>query len=165
MRKLTVLLAALLILLMPVAALADAAAANKYIDENAEEKPLLEFFFENYCDSCKPENEFMASFNDLTGKDISDYRYRYYNVRTAANMELYKQALIDYGVPEDEQYLPMAIVDGVAYPGNSKIANAMPAHFTQNESTDSVIYYLYSPPAKAALRSRTLWIRCPKALR
>ena len=54
-RKLLALLAALVICLTPIIALADTAAAQSpYIDEAADEKPLLLYFFENYCDSCKP---------------------------------------------------------------------------------------------------------------
>ena len=39
-------------------------------DEQAQ-KPLLLYFFENYCDSCRPEEEFINSFSELTGHKIS----------------------------------------------------------------------------------------------
>lgn len=111
----------------------------------ADARPELLYFFENYCDACHPESDFMESFADLTGRPISDYSYRYYNVRMAAGRRAYEEALRTYNVPAAEQYLPMAIVDGRVYAGSSRISSALPADFTANESSDSVIYYLYSP--------------------
>ena len=164
-RKLLALLAALVICLTPIIALADTTAAQSpYIDEAADEKPLLLYFFENYCDSCKPEQEFADSFNGLTGKNMSDYRYRYYNVKLAADREAYEQAIKDYNIPADEQYLPMAIVDGVVYAGNSKIESAMPAAFTANESTDSVMYYLYSPSCESCAEAKATLDGLPETI-
>ena len=164
-RKLLALLAALVICLNPIIALADTTAAQSpYIDGAADEKPLLLYFFENYCDSCKPEQEFADSFNGLTGKNMSDYRYRYYNVKLAADREAYEQAIKDYNIPADEQYLPMAIVDGVVYAGNSKIESAMPAAFTANESTDSVMYYLYSPSCESCAEAKATLDGLPETI-
>lgn len=122
-----------------------ACACCALADGTDAQKPLILYFFENYCDSCHPEAEFMEEFPELTGRKLSDFELRYYNVRLASDRAAYEQALEDYEVPEDQQFLPMAIVDGVVYAGSTRINSALPADFTENQSTDSVIYYLYSP--------------------
>lgn len=165
MKKLFAILAALVICFTPIWALAEGAAeGTASLEEAADEKPLLLYFFENYCDSCKPEQEFAEAFNGLTGKNLADYRYRYYNVKRAADREVYEQALIDYAVPADEQYLPMAIVDGKVYAGNSKIESAMPAAFTENQSTDSVMYYLYSPSCESCAEAKATLDSLPETI-
>lgn len=132
--------------------------------DDVEQRPMILYFFENYCDSCRPEEDFINSFSDLTGRSISQYQFRYYNVRRAADREVYEQALEDYAVPEDQQYLPMAIVDGVVYAGTSRIQSAMPADFIENESTDSVIYYLYSPSCEGCAQVEATLDALPEAL-
>lgn len=163
-KRMLAVLVALCALLLACAPAGAETAGSKYIDDSAEEKPLVIYFFENYCDSCHPEETFMESFDDLTGRSISEYRYRYYNVRIASNRELYEQALAEYDVPEDEQYLPMAIVDGVVYSGSSRIENAMPADFIENESTDSVMYYLYSPSCEGCAAAKDTLDSLPETL-
>ncbi len=132
-------------------------------DEQAQ-KPLLLYFFENYCDSCRPEEEFINSFSELTGHKISEYELRYYNVRIESNRKIYEQALKDYNVPEDQQYLPMAIVDGVVYAGTTRIQSAMPADFIENQSTDSVIYYLYSPSCEGCAQVEDTLAALPETM-
>lgn len=160
MKRTLAILMAIWALMLAMCAPAGAEAA----DTEADTRPLVIYFFENYCDSCHPETEFMESFDDLTGRSISDYRYRYYNVRKAADRELYEQALEEYAVPEDERFLPMAIVDGVVYPGNSSIQSALPADFIENESTDSVMYYLYSPSCEGCAAAKATLDTLPESL-
>lgn len=107
-------------------------------------KPLLYYFYENYCDSCHPDQDFMQEFTDLTGKSISDYQYLPYNVRYEDNKALFEQIAQEFEIPEEEQLLPMAIVDGTVYAGSAAISRDLSINFTQQaNSTDSVLYYLY----------------------
>lgn len=162
MRRLFAAILIALLALMPLCAFSEGGQTDE-LEAAAAQKPLLLYFYENYCDACKPEEEFAESFSGLTGRNISEYRCRYYNVRRESDRAAYEQALIDYNVPEDEQYLPMAIVDGVVYAGNSRITSAMPAAFTQNESTDSVIYYLYSPSCESCAQAKEVLDALPKS--
>ncbi len=162
MRRLFAAILIALLALMPLCAFSEGGQTDE-LEAAAAQKPLLLYFYENYCDACKPEEEFAESFSGLTGRSISEYRCRYYNVRRESDRAAYEQALIDYNVPEDEQYLPMAIVDGVVYAGNSRITSAMPAAFTQNESTDSVIYYLYSPSCESCVQAKEVLDALPKS--
>ena len=158
-----------LMLIWPIAAQceaqSDASNDSPIAEATADARPMLLYFFENYCDSCKPEQDFINTFPELTGKQISDYQYRYYNVRMSAGREAYEQALAQYDVPEDERYLPMAIVDGHVSAGSSRIEGGMPADFLENESTDSVIYYLYSPSCEGCAAAKGTLDALPESLK
>ena len=128
-----------------------AVAAGPVMADTRSEEPLppLFYFFENYCDSCHPEAEFMETFHALTGRSVSEYAYNAYDVRIERNLALFNEMAEEYGVPPEERFLPMVIVDGKAYSGDSKLQSALPLDFLENESTDSVIYYLYSPACES----------------
>ena len=114
-----------------------------------EQRPTLLYFFEEYCDSCHPEIDFSETFHTLTGRHVSEYAYSYYNVRFADNRLLFEKTADEYGIAQEDRLLPMAIVNGKVYPGDSKITLAMPLDFIENTSTDSLIYYLYSPACES----------------
>ena len=140
MRRLTV----LLLLCMVVSTISAGGEGG------AEESlPQLIYFFENYCDACHPEVEFIEIFHSLTGRNVADYAYSYYNVRFEQNRALFNETAEEYGIAPADRFLPMVVVDGKAYPGNSKLESVMPLDFLENESTDSVIYYLYSPACES----------------
>ena len=104
--------------------------------------PPLMYFFENYCDACHPETEFIENFHSLTGRHLSEYSYSYYNVRYADNRALFDAVAEEYGIAPENRFLPMVVVNGTVYAGNSRVEAALPMDFLENESTDSVIYYL-----------------------
>ena len=117
--------------------------------EEAATRPQLLYFFENYCDACHPEREFEDTFYRLTGRHVEDYAYSWYNVRVGNNRSLLEATAAECGVAPEDIYLPMAVVDGKAYVGNSRLQSAMPLDFLENDSTDSVLYYLYSPACES----------------
>ena len=117
--------------------------------EEEKQQPELIYFFENYCDACHPEVDFIETFHNLTGHRADEYAYFYYNIRNQKNRELFNETAEAYGIAESERFLPMAIVDGKVYAGSSKLESALPMDFMENESTDSVIYYLYSPACES----------------
>ena len=131
--------------------------------ESAEHPPLL-YFFENYCDSCHPETEFADEFSTLTGRSVGEYSYRYYNVRYENNRRLFEAMAKEYGISSADLFLPMVVVDGTAYVGNSGIESALPMDFIQNESTDSRMYYLYSPACESCAAAEKIIDALPDTL-
>ena len=76
-----------ILLLLCAAILIAPAGAETGADEPL---PQLIYFFENYCDACHPEVEFIETFHTLTGRNVSDYAYSYYNIRFEQNRALYQ---------------------------------------------------------------------------
>ena len=118
-------------------------------DEAEPERPTLLYFYENYCDACHPEVEFIDEFYALTGRRVDEYAYRAYNIRFAENRSLFDETAQAYGIAPEERFVPMAVVDGKVYVGNSKLESALPLDFIENQSTDSLVYYLYSPACES----------------
>lgn len=148
-----------LALLVLLALLAGGAPAQ------AEDKPEVLYFYENYCGSCTPELDFEEEFALLTGQDLKDFRYRAYNVRNAANRALYEEALDQYQVPEEQRLLPLVLAAGKVYSGATQIAQALPADFLENRSTDSVLYYLYTPSCQSCAQAKQTLDALPETLR
>lgn len=110
----------------------------------AEIKPELKYFFESYCGSCTPEEDFIASFREMTGKNTSDYDCKFYNIRYENAREALDSAIAEYNIPKEKQLLPLLIVDGEIYGGQDAISSFLPKDTVSREdTTDSVIYYLY----------------------
>ncbi|MBR0464371.1 MAG: hypothetical protein IJJ23_08330 [Clostridia bacterium] len=112
-------------------------------------RPQLLYFFENYCDACHPEVEFIETFHELTGRHVTDYDYLYYNIRSESARALFNETAEACGVAPEDRFVPMVVVDGKAYVGNSKVESVMPMDFLENESTESLLYYLYSPACES----------------
>lgn len=119
-------------------------AAFARADGNAP-RPELLYFFENYCEACHPEVEFIEEFHQLTGRRVDEYAYSWYNVHYEEGHRLFDETAEAHGIAPEDRFLPMVVVDGRVYVGNSKLESALPMDFLENESTDSVLYYLYSP--------------------
>ena len=110
----------------------------------AESKPELQYFFESYCGSCTPEEDFIATFRNLTGKSASDYDCKFYNIRYENAKEALDSAIFKFNIPKEKQLLPLLIVDGEIYGGQDAISSFLPKDILSREETyDSVIYYLY----------------------
>lgn len=110
----------------------------------AESKPELKYFFENYCGSCTPEEDFIAAFREMTGKNASDYDCKFFNISNENSREALNIAINEYNIPKEKQFLPLLIVDGEIYSGQDAISYELPKDTLNREDTaDSVIYYLY----------------------
>ncbi len=121
--------------------------------EAEEDRPELVYFFENYCDVCHPEKEFAETFYALTGHHIEEYSYSYYDMRYEKNRTFFEETAEEYGIVPAERLLPMVIVDGKVYSGDLRVESMMPLNFLENTSTDSVIYYLYSPVCESCVEA------------
>lgn len=131
------LLAAVLLALVPACA------------EGGASRPQVLYFFLNYCDACHPEVEFGEDFYALTGRHIEEYAYSWYNVRNEQNRSLFEETAEAYGFAPEDRSLPMAVVDGKAYVDHARLESELPMDFLENKSTDSLIYYLYSPACES----------------
>lgn len=111
----------------------------------ATQKPALYYFFENYCSSCAPEEEFAEEFATLTGEPLSSYDFHLYNLRYTHHRAALEEAIAAFSIPPEQQKLPLLIVDGAIYAGSTAIHAALPADALARDpqSTDSVVYYLY----------------------
>lgn len=128
-------------------------------------RPTLIYFFENYCDACHPEVDFIEQFHALTGQRVEQYAYSYHNVRFAQGRALFDATAEEYGLGPDERFLPMVVVNGTVYSGNSKLETALPMDFLENESTDSLVYYLYSPACESCARAERTVDALPESVR
>lgn len=129
-----------------------------------ETLPTLVYFFENYCDACHPEVEFIETFYSLTGRHVGEYAYTPYNVRYEKNRSLYEETAEAYGIAPEDRYLPMVVVDGKVYVGHSKLESALPLDYLENQSADSVIYYLYSPACESCAEAEKVIDALPETV-
>ena len=114
-----------------------------FLTVSAEQYPELLYFFENYCASCNPEQEFMEAFYIQTGESTAEYQCAFYNLRFQNARDAYSKAVETYGLTKEQQKLPLLIWKGKIYAGTEAIQNLpTPSLLEMNEST---VYYLYVP--------------------
>ncbi len=117
---------------------------NLFAPALSEPKPELKYFFENYCGSCTPEEDFLKTFRDLTGKNSSDYACTFYNISHQNARKALDEAIAQYNIPKEKQLLPLLIMDGQVYAGQDAISAELPKDaLAKEDTTDSVVYYLY----------------------
>jgi len=109
------------------------------------------YFYENYCESCTPEEDFAEYFRSLTGTDLADCAYSAYNVVRSDGRSALETAVEKYQLTDDA--VPLVIVDGVAYSGASQMETGLAqASLSWGTSTDSAIVYLYVPACESCAR-------------
>ncbi|GHU65870.1 hypothetical protein FACS1894184_02530 [Clostridia bacterium] len=114
----------------------------------------IEYYYENYCDSCHPEDELHSMLVGLTGKSYEQYQYAYYNVVQSDGYRHLEEALNKYGFSASEALLPVLIIDGHVYMGTKQIRELLPKYsIEQLDSTDSRIYYLYLPACESCAKA------------
>ncbi len=122
------------------------------------ERPKLLYFYENYCQSCKPEQEFIYDFYKLTGQTMEGYECAFYNVNQTRNRALLDQVIEQYQLPPEQHGLPLLIVDGKAYAGTAKIRSELPrdALSWDDASEESVVYYLFVNACGGCARAKAV---------
>lgn len=129
----------------------------------ANERPLLEYFYENYCDSCNPAADFEEEFKTLTGKPTSEYRFVHHNTAKDIGKAKLAEAIELYGLDADEVYLPMVITGGEVYMGSSQIRLDLPKYsLSDAETTDSTIYYLYVTACESCAKAKQVLDALPE---
>ena len=142
----------LMVLLLPAFALAE-----------SEPKPIVHYFYENYCGSCHPDEDFHGEFRGLTGEKLTDYRYRPFNTATEAGKAQLQAVAAEFGI--EAPLLPLVIVDGEVFMGNTQIQSALPAYgLARAESTVSTLYYLYVDGCADCAKAKALLDALPKTI-
>jgi len=128
-----------------------------------DDRPLLEYYYMNVCDACNPADEFRETFHVLTGEYTDDYRYVHYNTYKADGKAKLLDAIERYGLDADAVRLPLVIVDGVAYMGETQIQSDLPRYtISRAESTRSLIYYLYVTACESCEKARRIIEELPE---
>ena len=121
---------------------------------DSADKPAVYYFYENYCESCHPEDTFADEFRVLTGRSLADYSYACGNVAHAAGRALYERIVHELSVPEEKRLLPMMIIDGQIFAGSRSISGELPRLFLESgNGTESLVYYLYAPACESCAQA------------
>lgn len=114
----------------------------------------LLYFFENYCASCAPEQDFLRDYAALTGSSAVPADCAFYNLRYPHHRAAWEAAIATYRIPPERQRLPMVILNGVVYAGTEQIQTALPADFLRRSgASDSVVYYFYVPACQSCAQA------------
>lgn len=151
------LMACLMMVLMSVCFFSHALCENE-----APGREVL-YFFENYCESCNPEEDFKAYFRSLTGVSLDACDYRAYNTAKSSGQKALSEAAQKYGL--EKTSVPMVIVDGIAYYGAGEMDEALVVDaLSWGETTDSVIVLLTVPMCESCLRAAKTLKQLPETV-
>ena len=151
------LMACLMMVLMSVCFFSHALCENE-----APGREVL-YFFENYCESCNPEEDFKAYFRSLTGVSLDACDYRAYNTVKSSGQKALSEAAQKYGL--EKTSVPMVIVDGIAYYGAGEMDEALVVDaLSWGETTDSVIVLLTVPMCESCLRAAKTLKQLPETV-
>lgn len=128
----------------------------------AEGRRVL-YFYENYCESCRPEEEFAETFYALTGERLADCDFTAYNTVKSDGRAALEAAKAEYAL--ERVSLPMAIVDGKAYCGAKEMETSLAkTALAWHETTDSEILYLYTPACESCARAAAVLDALPETV-
>lgn len=151
------LMACLMMVLMSVCFFSHALCENE-----APGREVL-YFFENYCESCNPEEDFKAYFRSLTGVSLDACDYRAYNTVKSSGQKALSEAAQKYGL--EKTSVPMVIADGIAYYGAGEMDEALVVDaLSWGETTDSVIVLLTVPMCESCLRAAKTLKQLPETV-
>ena len=129
----------------------------------AAESHTVTYFYRNYCESCTPEDDFAAQFQSLTGISLSDCAFTAWNVVRTDGQAALEKTLAELGL--EQLSLPAAIVDGNVYQGaaemNTQLAETA---LSWQETTDSVILYLYTPACESCAAVESVLNNLPESV-
>lgn len=151
------LMACLMMVLMSVCFFSHALCENEALGRE------VLYFFENYCESCNPEEDFKAYFRSLTGVSLDACDYRAYNTAKSSGQKALSEAAQKYGL--EKTSVPMVIVDGIAYYGAGEMDEALVVDaLSWGETTDSVIVLLTVPMCESCLRAAKTLKQLPETV-
>lgn len=142
----------LLGLLFPLAALAEDA------------RPTVDYFYENYCDACHPEEDFREEFRYLSGRDLSEFQYTGHNVVDKHARAAFDETMERLKVPQEQRLLPFVSMETHWYAGSTQIRAAMPRDFVAGDDTASLIYYLYITACESCAAARAVLDALPATM-
>jgi hypothetical protein len=121
------------------------------------------YFYQNYCESCTPEEDFGVRFQGLTGLSLSECDFRGYNVVRAEGKAALDAAIEEYQLTDPR--LPLVIVDGIAYVGDSQMSAQLAVEALEwSDTTDSEIVYLYVPACESCARVQAVLDGLPESV-
>lgn len=117
----------------------------------AEEKREVVYFYENYCETCREEEAFADTFFALTGRQLTDFQFKGYNVVQQAARAVYEGALDRLGI--ETASLPLIIVDDTVYQGSRLYYDLPVDALNWSDTIDSTIIYLFVPACESCARA------------
>ena len=129
----------------------------------AESRHAVTYFYRNYCESCDPEADFAEAFRGLTGLSLSDCDFTGWNVARQDGQAALEAALAELGL--ETAALPLAVVDGVAYPGAASMnADLAKAALAWHDTLDSEVLYLYTPACESCAKAEAALDDLPESV-
>lgn len=101
------------------------------------------YFYENYCESCSPAEDFREHFRSLTGVSLEECDYTAHNIARSDGQTALAEAEMLYGL--ENPNIPMVIVDGSVYCGAAEMESLLAQDALAWGSTDSTIVLLTGP--------------------
>lgn len=118
------------------------------------------YFYENYCESCSPEEDFIEYFRTLTGVSLAECDYRAYNIARSDGQSALAEAEDRCGL--NDPNIPMVIIDGIPYCGASEMENSLVQDaLSWGNSTDSTVVLLTVPMCESCTRAATVLENLP----
>ena len=128
----------------------------------AERRRVL-YFYENYCEACRPEEEFADTFYALTGERLADCEFTAYNTVRSDGRAALEAAKTEYAL--ERVSLPMVVVDGKAYCGAKEMETSLAeTALSWQETKDSEILYLYTPACESCARAAAVLETLPETI-
>ncbi len=127
-------------------------------------RPVVDYFYENYCGSCRPEDDFREEFRYLSGQDLGGFRFTGYNVAEKHGRSVFDETMDRLQVPKDQRLLPFVVMGDTWYAGSTRIRTAMPRDFVAGDDTTSLIYYLYVTACESCARAKATLDALPQTV-
>lgn len=121
------------------------------------------YFYENYCESCAPEEDFIEYFRSLTGVSLAECDYRAFNIARSSGQSALAEAEELYGLKDWN--IPMAIVDGEVYCGAAEMESALVEDaLSWGVSTDSTVVLLTVPMCESCAGAAEILENLPETV-
>lgn len=121
------------------------------------------YFYENYCESCSPEEDFREYFRALTGVSLDECDYLAYNIARSSGQTALAEAEALHGL--DNPNIPMVIVDGAVYCGAAEMESTLASDALEwGVSTDSTIILLTLPFCENCVRAAEVMENLPETV-
>lgn len=132
--------------------------------ETPPEQPLEAlYFYLEYCESCRPEEEFRELLTEYTGRPASDFHLTSYDMTLESSRAALAAVCAEKGVDPEEVLLPLVILDGVWYEGSQALNYDLPQYAVEHAaSAETVIYELVMPACEACLKAEAILAALPE---
>ena len=84
------------------------------------------YFYENFCESCRPMEEFAEEYERLTGQPLSETHCEGFNVLHSSGRARYEAFCEEAGLSEDQRAIPTVVRDGTVYAGREAVSFDLP---------------------------------------